>query len=89
MASVTKHNITGVKKTDDEVFAEIEAQRIDKKMDKELAKTMKIWEKDEKKDKNEKDINIRKKLLEIRREIRETKYDTLDQKEHYFSKKHV
>jgi hypothetical protein len=77
------------KKTDDEVFAEIEAKRVDRKVDKAMAQTMKIWEKDDRRDKSEKDMNIRKKLLEIRKEIRETKYDTLGDREHFFSKQHV
>jgi hypothetical protein len=89
MNSISKYNITGIKKTDDEIFAESEAKRVDRKVEKAYAKTLKVWEKDEKREKSDKDLNIRKKLLEIRKDIKDTRYEALEQKEHFFSKKHV
>jgi hypothetical protein len=89
MTSLTKSNITGFRKTDDQIFAQNETNKINKKVERVLNKNLKLWEKNNKNEKDDQDLNVRKKLLEIRKEIREAKYDTLEQKEHFFSKKHV
>jgi hypothetical protein len=84
-AGLSKSLITELKK-DDEAFAEIEAKRIEKKLDKEKTKSIKVWEKSEKREGD--GFNVRKKILEIKNEIRNSDYNFLEKKNYHFSKAH-
>ena len=61
---IPQNELTDLKKTDDLLFAEHEIKQIVKKVNKTKTEKLKIWEKSVKSD--NRDMNIRKKLYEIR-----------------------
>ena len=80
------HKKLNMKKTDDVLLAETEIKKIDKKVDKQHNDKLKLWEKNT--TNNEKDINVRKQLFEIRNAIKNTDFEHL-QENNFFSKQHM
>jgi hypothetical protein len=78
--------ITELRKSDDQVFAEIESKRIEKKIDKENSKRLKVWESYERNQHD--DINIRKKIAELKTEIRNSPSNSLEKMNKYFTQEH-
>ena len=84
---IPQNELTDLKKTDDLLFAEHELKQIDKKVIKTKTEKLKIWEKSFKSDAG--DMNIRKKLYEIRDAIKKTDSDKITENTNYFSKQHM
>jgi hypothetical protein len=87
---IPKSYLTSLKKTDDLIFAQHEIKNIDHKIEKSKYNKKKIWEKSKESIDN-KDLNVRKKIMEIKKSVKEKNtLDNLDNKnQKYFSKEHM
>jgi hypothetical protein len=94
-ASQRNKYLSTLKKTDDFLFAQNEVNAIDSKIERSKFKSLKIWDKKTHRgsysESEEKEVNIRKKILEIKKNVKEkgglAHLNLKNQK--YFSKNHL